>query len=244
MAINNTNSNFVNIQSLPQTQYALDTDLVLLQTNNGTQTITFDNFNVVKKDLEGNVSVQGLLSGRNVVVNSIGTTNLSASQYWVNNSRGTSRGGFFYSNIFTIANGIVTSADFRTGSPEYVSLVSLVRTISTIQNGAFKTVIEQNGTLTIQGGTSASNTVSISLPADVGGSIKPWHFTLVPNIVVTNFDSGAAVFENSVNMLGVALKAFEVAPGASTGTLRVKVFSPTVLTYDQDISFRLLYFAN
>lgn len=243
MAINNTNSNFVNIQSLPQTQYALDTDLIILQTENGTETITFDNFNVVKKDLQENVSIEGTLSGHAVISDSLKTGPLTASQYSVNGTLGTSRGGFFFSNIFTIANGIVTSADYRIGSPEYTSLVSLIRAVSTIQNGTFKTVIEENGVFNFASNTSASNIVSISLPAEIGSSIQPWHFNLSPQLNVVNFDSADIQLNNNCGLLGVALKPFELAPGAEFGTLKVRCISNVKLLVEQDVNFRLVYFA-
>jgi len=243
MAINNTNSNFVNIQSLPQTQYALNTDLIILQTENGTETITFDNFNVVKKDLEGNVSIDGVLSGHAVISDSLKTGPITASQYFVNSTQGATRGGFIYSNIFTVANGIVTSADFRIGSPEYTSLVNLVRTVSTIQNGTFKSVIEQNGVFNFQSNASASNIVSISLPAEVGSSIQPWHFNITPQLNVINFDSADIQLNNNCGLLGVAIKPFELAPGAQFGTLKVRCISNVRLLVEQDVNFRLLYFA-
>jgi hypothetical protein len=51
MAINSSNSNSINIANLPQTQEAVNGDLLLIQTDSGIQTIDFENFkfNILNK---------------------------------------------------------------------------------------------------------------------------------------------------------------------------------------------------
>jgi hypothetical protein len=53
--MSNTN---VSVNELPRTQLLQDNDLIIVQTENGTQTITFENLNIVKTDLYKNASVQ------------------------------------------------------------------------------------------------------------------------------------------------------------------------------------------
>lgn len=249
MAINNSNSNFVNIQSLSQSQLALDSDLIILQTQNGTQTIKFEDFNVVKTDLDGNAYILGSLSGHNTTFDSVQTTTLSSSNYFSSGRQGVSVGSVSspsFVNRSTITNGIVTSADYVFGSPEYNSLYSLVRSTSTTQNGLFKTVYERTGFVTIQNGASASNVETISLPTSIGGLIKAYHFTLMPEVLTINFNAGtygAFQFNAAMNVLGVALDTFTFSPGDANGDLNIRVVSKNTLTEAQKIFYRLLYFA-
>jgi len=71
MAINSSNSNYVNISNLPQTQLAVGGDLLVLQTEGGTRTIDFGNFNVVRTDAAGNATVVGEMTGSNAFFNNI-----------------------------------------------------------------------------------------------------------------------------------------------------------------------------
>lgn len=249
MAINSSNSNFVNIQSLSKSQLALDSDLLILQTQNGTQTITFNDFNVVKTDIDDNAYVLGSLSGHASIFDSVNTGVLSAASFYANGNRGISWGAneaVSYTNRMTINNGIILSADYVFGSPEYNALYSLVRSTSTTQNGLFKTVFERTGFATIANGASASNAVDISLPSTIGGFVKPYHFTLMPEVAIIDFNAGYAgafTINAPCYMLGVACNNFVSAPGDANGTLTIRIVSPTVLTGAQKVYFRMLYFA-
>jgi hypothetical protein len=126
MAIDSTNSNSVNISNLPKSQIAVDGDLLILQTDNGTQTIDFSDFNVVKTDAAGNATVIGDLSGNKGVLNTgLFKNALSAASYYSNNIPGVNNSFGFY-NVFTISNGLITSADYRIGSTEYNTIVNTV----------------------------------------------------------------------------------------------------------------------
>jgi len=52
----------VPVEYLPRTQLLQNNDLMIVQTENGTQTITFENLNIVKTDLQKNASVEGNLN--------------------------------------------------------------------------------------------------------------------------------------------------------------------------------------
>jgi len=125
MAITPTNSNTVNIANLPNAQLATPGDYLILQTANGTQVITFQNFNAVKTDIYGNATVIGDLSGGVMYLTGgvyTGGGGLSASKIW---TAGDSTGyGYSYPGTsvgtpirqpvcydsFTIQNGLILSA--------------------------------------------------------------------------------------------------------------------------------------
>jgi len=118
MATNPTNSTTVSILNLPQAQLATATDYLVLQTTNGTQIITFNNFNVVKTDINGNATVVGDLLGNNATfIGGINTITLTASQYftsggqkgWTDTSPIKLYSNNYYDS-FTIANGLIISA--------------------------------------------------------------------------------------------------------------------------------------
>jgi hypothetical protein len=142
MAINTSNSNYVNINNLPQTQEALDGDLLLLQTENGTQTIDFKNFNVVKTDAEGNATVVGDLSGGYVDINNLTVSSVSAASYFINGTQGYTAPNDYY-NKFTVSNGLITNASYVVGSDEYLNITTTVlRNLTAYTNTVYKRVID------------------------------------------------------------------------------------------------------
>jgi hypothetical protein len=121
MAINKSNSIYVNIGNLPQAQEAVDGDLVILQTQNGTQTIPFQNFNVVRTDIAGNATVTGDLTGNGFTITSLNSQSISGAAFFSNGVQGTSTPLAptpTYNNFFSVVNGLVTSASYvLSGSP-------------------------------------------------------------------------------------------------------------------------------
>ena len=146
MATNPTNSTTVSILNLPQAQLATATDYLVLQTTNGTQIITFNNFNVVKTDINGNATVIGDLSGNNATfIGGINTITLTASQYftsggqkgWTDTSPIKLNNNNYYDS-FTIANGLIisatpTSIDYA-NNPIYTTLNSQFTALSANTN--------------------------------------------------------------------------------------------------------------
>lgn len=138
MATNPTNSTTVSILNLPQAQLATPTDFLVLQTTNGTQIISFQNFNVVKTDINGNATVVGDLSGNNAkFAGGINTISLTASQYY---TTGGQQGytpplpGSNYYDSFTISNGLITSATLTSvdyaNNPIYTNLFTQLTGVS------------------------------------------------------------------------------------------------------------------
>lgn len=186
MAINSSTSNFVNINNLPQSQEALDTDLLLLQTENGTETITFKNFNVVKSSPNGDVVLNGSLSGSSTTFNSLSSYTLKAAEYKTyNNNSGTSWGPAF-ANYFTIDNGIVIQAiNSLSASPDYLNILNnVLPAMSAYQNTVYKRYAEIIGSFTF--GASVEFTSELitnffaTYPISVN-NIKPCNFTLMLN---------------------------------------------------------------
>jgi hypothetical protein len=230
MANNTTNSNFVNIQDLPQSQIALDTDLLILQTANGTNTITFDNFNVVKEDINGNTVLAGSLTGNDAIFTTINLDALSSQAYFSNGIQGNSK-AFGYTNRMTLTNGLVTSADFVIGSPEYTSLYNLIASISAVGRR-----YETTGLVTILANASTSPVVINNVPSVVGNSIAPWHFTLIP--AGTNFNGLDLPPLSSVPRID----ALSFNSLGDYGTLNFKVNVKNVLAGANYIYYRVLYF--
>jgi hypothetical protein len=151
MAINTSNSNYVNISNLPRVQEALDTDLLILQTENGTQTISFGDLNTVKTDAAGNATVVGGLTGNSAVFSSISASGYisSVNYYSGNGAKGIYAANGFY-NRFTINAGLVTSADINIGSPEYVAITTnILPNLTAWQDTQYRRIIDYTGSATI-----------------------------------------------------------------------------------------------
>lgn len=187
MAINNSNSNFVNINSLPQSQEALDTDLLILQTENGTQTITFKNFNVLKAEPNGNAVLPGTLSGSVCNFSSISSYEVAATEFRTSTGKGYTVAPSFC-NYFTIDNGIIIAAENSlSASPDYVNIVNnVLPAMSAYQNTVYKRVVQETGNY-LFGGNQETTTVEIAgffatYPLAIGQVNNPGLFTLMLNV--------------------------------------------------------------
>ena len=183
MAITPTNSNTTSIINLPQSQLAVGTDLFLLQTTNGTQTIIFNNLNVVKTDVVGNATVTGRLSGGAATLNSLAVNTLTAANLSTPAGPGISLPPGFY-NQFTIQNGLILSASESVlNDPVYIQLYStdignIVQTY--LANNGISAIVENFGVAQI---TPGNTTITINLdkyfqnkPSNISiGSITPAH---------------------------------------------------------------------
>lgn len=185
MAINTANSNFVNISNLPQTQEAVDTDLVILQTENGTQTITFENFNVVKTDASGNATVLGAVTGNDGFFKALSASRgVNSAAYACNNVAGFNAVNAFY-NRFTVAGGLVTSATYVNYSDnDFLYIVNtFVPAITAKQDTIYTKVVEKYGNVEFNAGESFQSGAINDL---FGGSnplpntavVYPYHFIL------------------------------------------------------------------
>jgi hypothetical protein len=239
MAITPTNSNTVSIINLPQSQLAVGSDLLVLQTTNGTRTITFDNFNVVKTDISGNATIVGDLTGnktsfKEVIVNSLTAANISTAA----GPSVTLPTGFY--NQFTIANGLILSAVSNVvNDPVYLQLYT-----QDIPNYVNSTIASYGPLSYVNGYGSAvipagQTTYPITIDSffteapnnRIGpGSITPAHFTLTTDFIPTTAEIIASVVPSNLTAIA-ALSAlgFNSPPGTNflsmSGTSAINLLS-------------------
>lgn len=212
MAINTSNSNFVNISNLPQVQEAVDGDLLIVQTENGTQTINFQNLNVVKTDAAGNATVVGELTGTIAFLDTLSAGGtVSSYNFRSNNQTGVFKNMDFY-NRLTINGGLVTSADYVLGSPEYDYITTtVIPSVTSFQNTLYKYIIDLNGQATIAGGNTnvaASFSQFFNTYPNISiGSIRPFHFMLAVNTRLSSFPWVDNIAQDPSNNLTFTINA-------------------------------------
>jgi hypothetical protein len=157
MATNPTNSTPINITSLPKAQLAVPSDYFILQTNNGTQIISFSALNVVKTDISGNATVVGSITGNDAQFNSTRVLSISASKYCASDGTPGITLPINYYDSFAIKNGLITNAvltsvDYKQ-NPIYSSLFTQLTASS-----AYNATITQSQIVSL----TASNQSQIS----------------------------------------------------------------------------------
>ena len=181
MAIIPTSSNSTNISNLPKAQLAVGTDLLILQTTNGTQVITFDNLNVVRTDINGNATVTGDLTGNNAIFNGINCTSLTAANIQTAFGPGATLAAGSY-NYFQIQNGLVLSAaSVITTDPVYQQIVSVdIPTALNTSLSGYRRVADYSAKTSIAAGTSAVSVV-------IGSFFSQYPFIISTQLAPTNF---------------------------------------------------------
>lgn len=145
MAINTANSNFVNINNLPQSQEVLGTDLLIIQTENGTQTISYNDLNVVKTTPTGDTVLPGNLTGSSCFFVKTSSNEISSPVFRTSRASGTTNFPLAqYFNRFTVDSGLLTSATYITNSsPDYVNITqTFVPGVTAYLGSQFKKVYE------------------------------------------------------------------------------------------------------
>jgi len=239
MAITPTNSNTVSIINLPQSQLAVGSDLLVLQTTNGTRTITFDNFNVVKTDIAGNVTLVGNLTGnktslKEIVVNSLTAANISTAA----GPSVTLPTGFY--NQFTIANGLILSAVSNVvNDPVYLQLYTqdIPNYVnSTIASYGPLSYANGYGSVVIPAGQT---TYPVSIDSfftnqpnsRIGpGSITPAHFNLTTDFIPTTAALTPSILPlNLAAIAALSALGFNSPPGTNflsmSGTSAINLLS-------------------
>ena len=234
MAINSSNSNSINIANLPQTQEAVNGDLLLIQTDSGIQTIDFENFNVVKTDAAGNATVEGSLSGVNCSFTNIKSSqNISSLNFAANDQPGVFAPAGYY-NVFTVTGGLITSASYVLGSPEYQYInTTVLPALTAYQNTIYRIVVDESSndpgqsfvTINVNTVSQAYNIAGFfSRHPDISpGSIQPQHILLASTVPLSTDPYVTNVLNDGLNGLTFT---------ANTG-YRVKEDSP--------LYWRLLY---
>ena len=179
MAINSSNSNYVNISNLPQTQVAVGGDLLVLQTENGTQTIDFGNFNVVRTDVAGNATVVGEITGTNAFFNNVAaSTSISAVNFASQGARGFNAVSNFY-NRFTVNGGLCTSATYvSNGSPDFVNITrTILPNLTSWLSTVFTVYLDRAGVVNLAAGQSSFGaSLNTSPYINIDTSILNRHF--------------------------------------------------------------------
>jgi len=157
--------NIINISNIPEVQEVFDGNYLIVQTDLGTKIIDWVNFGVLKLDFNSNGSWNGSLTGNDIIINTANIISLSATQYSANGVAGQTTGPSYFNTIQT-NGGIVTSASYVLGSPEYVDIlqVQIPAATASLLSAYQATYISYN---TIGGGwTSIGNGVSASVDFD------------------------------------------------------------------------------
>ena len=248
MATTPTNSNGLNIADLPQAQLASDLDLLILETQNGTQTIQFNNFNVVRTDVAGNATVVGDISGNNAIYGDVRTGVLRAGVIYSNNQQGVTKSNA-YQNILQTTNGIIVSSDYVIGSPEYIELRNLYNSLSGNSSQDYKKVYEYNGIAEITADQIDSSVINIgqfprasnglSVGSLIGNNVNyASFFTLTP----------FARNGSATSSVAPALGNFSYNPGSGNGDdfilVNVRLADVNSRTVSTFVGVRLLFFYN
>lgn len=248
MATTPTNSNGLNITDLPQAQLASDLDLLILETQNGTQTIQFNNFNVVRTDVAGNATVVGDISGNNAIYGDVRTGVLRSGIIYSNNEQGVTKSNA-YQNILKTTNGIIVSSDYVIGSPEYIELRNLYNSLSGNSSQDYKKVYEYNGIAEITADQIDSSIINIgqfprasngiSVGSLIGNNVNyASFFTLTP----------FARNGSATSSVSPALGNFTYNPGSGNGDdfilVNVRLSEVNSTTVSTFIGIRLLFFYN
>lgn len=192
MANNASNSNFVNIAQLPTVPELVEGDLLIVQTEFGTNTITFDNLNVVKTDTGKNATIMGTTCAQDIFANSITlAANITANNFCSNGKTGITEVNGYY-NKFIYTGGVCVSADYVQGSPEYNDLkTNFVPSVTSYLDSIFTRVYAAYGTGIIQSNNQYQTvTVSTPLPtsltyldineADINLVLNPAYTSVMP----------------------------------------------------------------
>jgi hypothetical protein len=248
MATTPTNSNGLNIADLPQAQLASDLDLLILETQNGTQTIQFNNFNVVRTDVAGNATVVGDISGNNAIYGNVRTGVLRAGVIYSNNQQGVTKSNA-YQNILQTTNGIIVSSDYVIGSPEYIELRNLYNSLSGNSSQDYKKVYEYNGIAEITADQIDSSVINIgqfprasnglSVGSLIGNNVNYASFFTLTPFARNGF---------ATSSVAPALGNFSYNPGSGNGDdfilVNVRLADVNSRTVSTFVGVRLLFFYN
>lgn len=248
MATTPTNSNGLNITDLPQAQLASDLDLLILETQNGTQTIQFNNFNVVRTDVAGNATVVGDISGNNAIYGDVRTGVLRSGIIYSNNEQGVTKSNA-YQNILKTTNGIIVSSDYVIGSPEYIELRNLYNSLSGNSSQDYKKVYEYNGIAEITADQIDSSIINIGQFPRASNGISVGSL-IGNNVNYASFFTLTPFARNgfATSSVSPALGSFTYNPGSGNGDdfilVNVRLSEVNSRTVSTFIGVRLLFFYN
>lgn len=215
MAINPSNSNAINIVNLPNAQLAVPGDYLILQTTNGTQKINFNDFNVVRTDINGNATVIGNLTGNDMFVDNIVTANLTASNFFTTKGQGINGSNNFYDR-FTIQDGLILSADVNTkNNPVYTEITqTILPSLTSNLANIFSKIYDYSNTAVIPAGSNTTSLITINqffanYPITITQVTRD-KFTVVPQVgTLTQVPTITNISQSSQNL------QFQIAVGSN-----------------------------
>jgi len=229
---------------------------LILQANNGTQIISFQNFNVVKTDINGNATIVGDLTGNNALFyGGVRVNSLTATTFVTrDNTTNAAVPGVILSNnyydSFTINNGLITSATLTSQdyakNPLYININSQLSAISATQTqiltSSIFTTCTASSAYCYSQSTSLLNTTSAalnqailninnnSLIYDSITSINVAGGATVYNIVWPNFF--ALLPTSNISLINITPSSFIISPSANNTSL---AYPLTALPYVYNI---------
>jgi len=160
--------NIVNLLSLPKAQTLLPGNYLIVQNDLGTQIIDWDDVAVLKLDDLGGATIASL-TATNMVVGTLISSFLSASNYYSEGQTGTLAPSGYY-NVFTVTNGLMTETDYKIGSPEYLDIINTqIPTVTSQLANIFKQLY-----IDYQTATSTTSTFSFQFPNPFSDISSAW----------------------------------------------------------------------
>lgn len=221
-----SNVNIINITNLPQAQDIVDGNYLIVQNDLGTQIIDWANVYVLKLDPNGNGSTTGTITAAGVDLQNALIDTLSAGSIVSNGLIGQNYANDYY-NKFIFTNGIVTSAGYTNGSPEYVDLITNVIPAATsyavnLTQAVFEAYSVSSGSITL-GDTSADITFNLGLPSELNTA------DLRPADCIVVYSGLAALssnpYVNTFSQPGAALQATLYLGQQAPSTMSLNDFS-------------------
>lgn len=160
--------NVVNLLNLPTTQVLESGDKIIVQTSIGTRIIDWKNFPVLKLAASGG-SYVGTLTGGNINGNTGSFASLSAGAMYSGGQPGRTYATGYYNRLTTV-NGLMTSANYVIGSPEYVDIVSTrIPAATAAMSSTFKRqyISYTTPTITISTGTVSGAGSFYTVPEEI-----------------------------------------------------------------------------
>jgi len=178
---NDNNANFVNLKSIPQIQSITNGNFIIVSTPNGVRLIDWANVNVPNLTETGGASFTDTITAVQINAQSMLVQTLCAYNVQINGIPGFSSSGYY--NQLTTQNGIITSASYIVGSPEYTSLFSIIGSVSSYLTRTQPNVYCAYATVSIPNGKRYANVLGFG--TDPTPSATP--LTVPVNITSFNY---------------------------------------------------------
>jgi len=117
------NKDIIDTRRFADAKLAQSDDILILQTPIGTKKIKFNDFNVVRTDIDGNTVLRGSLTGNDAILINLQVASITATNFLTQTSTGVSVSNGYYDR-FTINGGLVTAVTSQTGQNSVYTAVT------------------------------------------------------------------------------------------------------------------------